>query len=138
MGKRIFFLGLTSGIIAATAAIIFKKVHEYATYSDFSGILTIPVIVAINMLVCMVASLLFWGLVKWLGRTGEIIFNGLFLLASFATTSYTFAYTLPLDIEFPELFPGLAIPMHFIPALCWFAVKPLFFQTALQKNKQEL
>ena len=137
MGKRIFFLGLTSGIIAAAAAIIFKKVHEYATYSDFSGILTIPVIVAINMLVCMVASLLFWVLVKWLGRTGEIIFNAFFLLASFATTSYTFAYTLPLDIEFPELFPGIAIPMHFIPALCCFAVQHLFFPTEL-KNKQRL
>ncbi len=34
--------------------------------------------------------------------------------------------TLPLSIQFPELFPGLAVPMIFFPALAWYTVKPLF------------
>jgi hypothetical protein len=33
---------------------------------------------------------------------------------------------LPLNIESPEMFPGLAIPMHFFSALFFFAVYPYF------------
>jgi hypothetical protein len=41
-----------------------------------------------------------------------------------------FGAKLPLDIEAPELFPGLVVPMHFFPALGWFTLKPLFFRSA--------
>ena len=133
MGARIFFLGITSGLLAAVAAFVFQRVHHFATYADFSGIVTIPVLLAVNLGVCMIASYVFWALLHWLGRTGEIIFNILFVIASFASITWSFAVTLPLNIEFPELFPGLTVPMHFFPALLWFACKPLFISN--QKSK---
>jgi hypothetical protein len=34
--------------------------------------------------------------------------------------------SLPLDIDFPEMFPGLAIPLHFIPAMIFFGLDPFF------------
>jgi hypothetical protein len=37
------------------------------------------------------------------------------------------AMTLPLAIDFPELFPGLVVPMHFLPAWAYFAMA-LFFK----------
>jgi len=31
-----------------------------------------------------------------------------------------------LDVKTPELFPGLAVPMVFFPAMAWYTLKPLF------------
>ena len=126
MFKRIFFLGLTSGIMAALAAIIFQRVHQFATYTDFSKLVSVQLLVAINTSVCVLAAIIFWALIKWLGRKGEIIFNFLFSIASFASIAWSFAVILPFDIQFPELFPGLTVPMHFFPALAWFTMRPLF------------
>jgi hypothetical protein len=125
MFKIIFYRGLTSGIIAATAAIIFKHIHQFATYTDFSKVVSVPVLIAVNVGVCMLAAVLFFALVKWLGKRGEIVFNILFFIASFASVMWSFAYILPLEIETPELFPGLTVPMHFFPALAWFALAPI-------------
>lgn len=45
---------------------------------------------------------------------------------SFASIISPIAMSLPLDIESPELFPGLVVPMHFFPALAFFALAPFF------------
>jgi len=126
MFKIIFYRGLTSGIIAAMAAIIFKHIHQFATYTDFSKVVSVPVLIAVNVGVCMLAAVLFFALVKWLGKRGEIVFNIFFFIASFGSVMWSFAYILPLEIEAPELFPGLTVPMHFFPALAWFALAPIF------------
>ncbi len=44
-----FLCGLTSGIMAAIAAIIFKRIHEFATYTDFSKVVSIPVLITTNL-----------------------------------------------------------------------------------------
>jgi hypothetical protein len=131
MFKRIFFWGLTSGIMAASAAIIFKRIHEFATYTDFSAVVSIPLLIALNLGICLIAALLYWGSTKWLPQRGEVFFNLLFSLLSFASITYSLAVTLPLEIKFPELFPCLTVPMHFFPALAWFTARPLFVKDAV-------
>jgi hypothetical protein len=131
MFKRVFFWGLIAGILAFVAAIIFKRIHEFATYTDFSQVLSLPVLLSLNIGICLVASLLYWGLLKWLGKRGEVIFNFVFVLSLFASITLSFALTLPLNIQFPELFPGLSVPMHFFPALAWFTLRPLFVSQQL-------
>lgn len=126
MFRRIFFLGLTAGIASAAAALIFQRIHFFATYADFSKLVTVPKLIAVNLGVCMLAALLYRALTAWLGQKGAVIFNFVFVLLSFASVSWSFAYTLPLDVQLPELFPGLTVPMHFFPALAWFTFKPLF------------
>jgi hypothetical protein len=126
MFKRIFFLGLTAGIMASVAAVIYQRIHQFATYTDFSKIVNIPLLLAINIGVCMIASVLFFLLQKLPGQKGRFIFNLVFVLISFMSITWSFAVTLPLDIQFPELFPGLTVPMHFFPALAWFTFEPLF------------
>src|SRR5581483_8251881 len=75
-------------------------------------------------------------LVRGLKTRGEIVFNLLFTLISFASLLLPIGFKLPLTIETPELFPGMVIPMHFFPALGWYTLKPLFInQTALTTSK---
>jgi hypothetical protein len=55
-----------------------------------------------------------------------VIFNFVFSIASFAMVIVPISISLPLDVLFPELFPGLAVPMLFFPALAWYTIVPLF------------
>jgi len=59
------------------------------------------------------------------GKT-DMVFNLLFVVLTFASILRPIGFIMPLDQESPELFPGLAVPMHFFPALGWFALKPFF------------
>ncbi|HTE24398.1 hypothetical protein [Flavitalea sp.] len=138
MFKRIFFLGLTAGIMASAAAVIFQRIHQFATYTDFSKIVNVPVLLAINIGVCMLASVLFFLLQKLSpGRKGRFIFNLIFVLISFMSITWSFALTLPLDAQFPELFPGLTVPMHFFPALAWFTFEPLFIAGSRHRGEEK-
>lgn len=126
MFKRAFIHGLVAAVLAAIAGIIYNRIYYFATETDFSKIINIGSIIGISVLVCTVATFIYFGLVKWLGRTGEIIFNFLFSILSFACVMIPISISLPLDIKSPEIFPGLAVPMVFFPAIAWFTVKPLF------------
>ncbi|MEP7109209.1 MAG: hypothetical protein ABI760_14545 [Ferruginibacter sp.] len=132
MYKKIFFHSIISGILAAIAANIYDRIYYFATEADFSKVLNAGSITAINILFCMIAGLVFWGLTKWLKKKGEIVFNFLFSILSFAMVMIPISLTLPLKIQFPELFPGLAVPMVFFPAIAWYTINPLFNHTRNQ------
>lgn len=126
MFKRIFFLGIIAGILASIAAIIYNRIYFFATETDFSKILNATTIIGLNLIICLLACFLFWLLVYLLKKNGEIIFNFLFLILSFASVIIPISISLPLDIKNPELFPGVAVPMVFFPALAWHTLRPLF------------
>lgn len=126
MFKKIFFLGILSGIVAAIAAIIYNRIYFFATETDFSRILNLGSIIGLNVGFCVLICFLYWVLVYLLKRNGEIVFNFLFLILSFAMVIIPISISLPLDIKNPELFPGLAVPMVFFPALSWHTLRPLF------------
>ena len=118
--------GIIAGVLAAVAAIIYNRIYYFANEVDFSKVVNTGSMIGANMLACMVAALACWGLKKWLGGRAEIIFNFAFVILSFGSIAYPIAVKLPLDILNPELFPGLAIPMHFFPSLAWFTINPFF------------
>ena len=126
MYKRVFFHALLAGALAAIAGIVYYRIYFFATEADFSKVLNPFSITGMSVFVCMIASFIYLGLVKWLNEKGEIIFNFLFSIISFACVMVPISLSLPLDIKFPELFPGLAVPMVFFPALAWMTVRPLF------------
>jgi hypothetical protein len=126
MFNRFFIHGLIAGALAAIAAIIYNRIYFFAAEVDFSKIVNIGSMIGYNMLVCMVATLVCFGLVKWLGKKGEIVFSFLFSIASFACVMLPISISLPLDIKNPEIFPGLAVPMVFFPAIAWYTLRPLF------------
>ncbi len=75
MFKRIFFHGLVAGVLAAIASIIYNRIYFFATQTDFSKVLNTGSMIGLNVLICLLAAMLFWILVKWLKKNGEIVFN---------------------------------------------------------------
>ena len=129
MFKKIFLHGLVASLFASIAAIIYNRIYFFATEADFSKVLNPVSIIALNALICLLAIFIYWPLLTWLKKKGEIVFNFVFSILSFACVIIPISITLPLDIQFPELFPGLAVPMVFFPAIAWFTIKPLFTTT---------
>jgi hypothetical protein len=129
MLKPLLNLGLFAGILAASESIIYRKIYSSALGVDFSMIVTIPDITIVSITVCLVAGIAYLFLYKWLQEKTNFTFNTMFVLLSLATVVLPFSFKLPLTIDSPELFPGLAIPMHIFPVLAWFTLKPLLFNT---------
>ncbi len=128
MFKKIFFQGITAGVLSAVACIIYNRIYFFATEVDFSKLVNIPVLTSINLLACMLAATGYWALKKLLKKNADIFFNLSFTILSFASVIFPISISLPLDIKNPELFPGLTVPMLFFPALAWFTVRPLFMK----------
>jgi hypothetical protein len=128
MFKRAFLLGIVSGALAGAASLIYAKVYHDSLGVDFSAVAATTSIFAGSIGGGVLAALGYWLLYRFLKDKGEIIFNLLFTILSFASILAPLAAKLPLEAEMPELFPGLTVPMHFFPALGWFTLKPLFIK----------
>ena len=118
--------------MAAIAAIIYSRIHFFATQADFSGIINPGTMISLNLIICLVFSIIYFFYLKILRGKGIIVFHIFISALSFATVIIPISISLPLSIKNPELFPGLSVPMIFFPALAWFTFKPLFSQAGEQ------
>jgi len=107
MFRKIFFHGITAAILASVAAIIYNRIYFFATEVDFSSVLNTASLVGLNAIVCLLAAFLFWILQALLKRKGEIVFNFVFSIVSFACVIIPISLTLPLDVQFLNYFRGL-------------------------------
>jgi len=126
MFKRLLLLGVLAGLLAGVASMIYQRVYTSSLGADFSMVISPLSIFASSVLGCLLASIGYWLLDKWLKHRGEVVFNFVFTIVSIVSILAVFAVKLPLNVETPELFPGLAVPMHFFPALGWYTLRPLF------------
>jgi hypothetical protein len=126
MFRRHFYHGLISGIMAATAAIIYNRIHFFATETDFSGIINPGTMISLNLVVCLIFSIVYYFFTSKLKKAGIFVFHLTISILSFTAVIIPISLSLPLSIKNPELLPGLAVPMVFFPALAWFTFKPLF------------
>ena len=126
MFKKHFYHGLTSGIMAALAAIIYSRIHYFATEADFSGIINLGTLISMNLIICLIISIAYYFFTVFFMTKRTIVFNLVISILSFAAVIIPISVSLPLSIRNPELFPGLAVPMVFFPVLAWFTFKPLF------------
>jgi hypothetical protein len=124
--KAVFVQSLVAGILAAIAANIYDRIYFFATQVDFSDIINPLTLVGLNVFVSLFGGLLYTGLTFLFKRKGAIAFNFVYSVGSFACVIIPIAYTLPLSQPFPELFPGLTVPMVFFPVIAWMTVDPLF------------
>jgi hypothetical protein len=125
MFKKIFFLSLTAGILSGLSSYVYEQIFFMAKEEDFSKVLNTGDFVGLNLLACAVAGFGYWAFTRWV-KNGEIYFNVTFFVLSFASVIIPITIQLPLEIKDPAIFPGLAVPMHFFPALAWFTVRPIF------------
>lgn len=124
--KTHFFHGLVAGVLSGLAAYVYNTAYSAALLVDFSAVMNTPSILGSSIFGCVLASLGYYFFSKWVQLGRDVWFNAIFLVLTFATFVGSFAANLPEDLESPELFPGLSIPMHLFPMLFWLAVKPLF------------
>lgn len=123
--KNITLLALISGLLAAIASVIFNKIYTEAFYVDFSSIISITGIIASTLFGTILMSLGYWLFLKVFKSKGIFLYHLIIVILSFITIIGPLAAELPHEIDYPELFPGLTIPMHFFPVLAWLACKPL-------------
>lgn len=128
MFKRLFFWGLSAAILALAASIIYDRIYFFATEADFSRVINYGSLTGICLLSCLLAACIFWLFQKIFKSKGEIVFNFAFTIFSFGSIIVPISVQLPLDLPFPELFPALAVPMHFFPAMAWYTLRPLFIE----------
>lgn len=126
MFKKALLLGIVSGLLAGVAGIIYARVYYSANEADFSKVAGSIHIIASSLFGGVLAAIGYAVLDKLLKANGEIVFNFLFTLLSFASLLLPIGHRFNPPIDTPELFPGMVIPMHFFPALGWYTLKPLF------------
>ncbi len=128
MFKKALFLGIVSGILAGIASVIYSRVYSNSTGASFFKVASPTSMLLASLIGGILAAIGYWAIIRMLRKNGEIVFNLLFVILSFATMLPAFGVKLPLDMSEPELFPGMVIPMHFFPVLAWLTLKPLFFR----------
>jgi hypothetical protein len=124
--KKTIFLGIVSGVLASIIGILYNAAYSNAFRLDFSSVLNINAIIMSSIVGCLLMAFGYFFafkvkkavLIPWL--------NVFYCVLSFVSIISVLSFKLPLDIEFPEMFPGLAVPMHFFPALSFLALVPFF------------
>lgn len=124
--KTIFTHGFIAGILAALMSILYQNLYQSTLEVSFDVLINFGGIIGSSIFGCTLMSVGYIILFKYQKQQWLGLVNMLIVILSFASIMGPIAMTLPLEIEFPELLPGLAIPMHFFPALSFFALAPFF------------
>jgi len=122
--------GIAAGVLAAVAGILYQKVYENSMFLDFSSVISPLSITGASIFACMLMAIGYWLLERFNKSNHKTWLNVLIAALSFVSILGPLGMTLPLDIEFPEMFPGLAVPMHFFPAMIFFGLDPFFTKKA--------
>ncbi len=126
MFKKDFIHGIIAGTLASIAGIIYSRVYFFANEADFSALINVASIIGLNLSGSILIAATHAILLKLLKKNGELVFSLILSVFSFALIVVPISISLPLTVKFPELFPGLAVPMLFFPAIAWFAINPVF------------
>ncbi|SHK50159.1 hypothetical protein SAMN04488028_105222 [Reichenbachiella agariperforans] len=130
--KKIFVQGLVAGALSSLASVIYLNIYQGTLLTDFDKIINVGSIIGSSFIGCMLIALGYIILCKLDKTNFQGWLNVLICVLSFASIIGPIGMALPLDIEFPELFPGLVVPMHFFPALAYFTIQPFFQQIKIQ------
>ena len=134
MFKNSLLLGVVSGLLSGLASVIFAGVYKETMFTDFSPVVSSMALFGACIFGCVLASVGYVLVMKFLPKNGNIIFNLLFTILTFASIISPIMYKFPPDLnvegidEITMLFIPFAMTLHFFPALIWFTLKPLFIR----------
>jgi len=118
--------GIIAGLLSGTAGIIYLNFYQNLYFLDYSLVINWGAILGSSMIGCI---LMVSGCFT-LEKINKVKFKGalnlVYMLISFVSIIPAMTMSLPLEVDFPELFPGLVIPMHFFPAMIFFGLIPFF------------
>jgi hypothetical protein len=126
--KKIFIHGIVAGILSSIASLIYFYLYQTTLGTSFDKVINAGSIVGSSIFGCVLISIGYLLIFKFNKENFKGILNIAITVLSFASIIGVISMSLPLDIESPELFTGLAVPMHFFPALAFFAIEPFFRQ----------
>ncbi len=131
--KRIFLLGFISSLLASLACIIYAQIYKEAFYVDFGGVVGPANIISSCIIGCLLMAVGYKTILHFKGSKALGWTNIAYSILSFVSIIGVLGFNLPLDMESPEMFPGMVIPMHFFPVLSLLTVFP-FFQSHVSKH----
>lgn len=126
--QKIFLHGLAAGLISAIVCLFYSELYSSAMDVDFSDVINIFSVMGTCLFGSLIAAAGYYFLTTKVSDRDivDVVFNIIFLTLTFLSCIYPFSVRLPFELESPELFPGLVIPMHFFPVLFWIAFNPAF------------
>lgn len=128
MTKQLFKYGISAGLISGLAGLVYQYIYQDMFFVDYSAIVNSGAIMGSSIIGSVLMALGYFALFKlnkgrWMG-----LMNLIYMVISFASILPAMAVTLPLNVEFPEMFPGLVVPMHFFVPMVFFGIRPFFFK----------
>lgn len=132
--RKIFIHGLAAGLLSTLASLIYLKLYQTTLASSFDKVISMGSILGSSIIGCSLMATGYFLLSKFKKETFKGVLNITISVLSFASIIGVISMTLPVDIESPELFVGLAIPMHFFPALSFFTIEPFFEPKPMELN----
>lgn len=124
--KKLLIHGAVAGLLSGIAGIIYLNIYQEAFGVDYDKVINMGAIMGSSVIGCMLMTLGYAALIKLEKQTWRGWLNILIAVLSFASIIGPIGMSLPLDVEYPELFPGLVVPMHFFPAMAFLAIYPFF------------
>lgn len=132
--KQTFIMGIAGSLLSSLASIIYMNIYKNAFVVDYSNIAGASSIIAACVIGCLLMVAAYKIMIQWKGIKTIPWLNIAFCIISFASIVGVLGFNLPLETEFPELFPGMVIPMHFFPLLSILTIFP-FFKLSNHDNK---
>jgi hypothetical protein len=128
--KKGIVLGITSGIVAGGVGTLYNAIYNEAFYTDFSSVLNPTGIFIASIIGCLLMGMGYVVAARLKRPLLIPILNVLYCILSFASIIgvLNFKFPLTMDADMIVAFPGLAIPMHFFPALSFLALVPFFWK----------
>ncbi|MCF6402721.1 hypothetical protein L3C95_10775 [Chitinophaga filiformis] len=126
MFKKYFFTGLAAGILSGLAAFFYYRIYVTALEVSYDSIVSSAAIFSASLFAGMLIALFAFGMDKLFKKEMETLTGILLAGGTLVSLIIPFMISLPLDVDRPELFPGLVVPMQLFPVLGWFAFKPFF------------
>ncbi|MFK8060343.1 MAG: hypothetical protein AB8B78_09660 [Polaribacter sp.] len=124
--KKLFIHGILAGLLSAIASVMYLTIYQEALGTNFNSIVNTSAILGGCIIGCLLMTVSYAIVLKYKKQHLLGWLNILIVVFSFVSILGAIGVSLPFSIENPELFPGLVIPMHFFPALVFFAIYPFF------------
>ncbi len=120
-------------ILAGICGVIYNLFYCRIWGCDFSEIVHPLGIFSAYLFLSIALCGIYFIFGKWQGKQVFKWINLSFSLVFFMGVFLIFMIRLPLDIEHPELFPALAIPLELFPVIAFYTLIPFFnYQSALK------
>ena len=126
MFKSFFLLGILTGVFSSLVGGIYTYFF-YKDLFDFSSVLPIWKIVAVYFSLGLIASGLYFMLVFFSSKYGQLLFNIKFVLIAVLSVLIPINIKVP-NVEFPEIYPVFALPLHLFFSVIFLALSPLIIK----------